>query len=58
MEEELEISVNLQDVLEYIRSEEFINFLFNTTDISTGLFIQQVVYKTIEYMVMDENLQT
>lgn len=58
MEEQLEISVNLEDVLNYINSEDFINFIFNTTDIPTGLFIQEVLNKTINYMLTDENIQT
>lgn len=58
MEEQLEITVNLQNVLEYINSEEFMNYLYNTTDISTGLFIQEVVNKTVQYMLQDEDIQT
>lgn len=56
-EEQVTITVNLQDVLDYINSEDFINYIFNTTDISIGLFITETLKKTIEYMLTDAGIQ-
>lgn len=58
MEENLNITVNLQDALEFINSEDFLNYIFNSTDMSIGFFISHVLNKTIEYMLQDnDNLQ-
>ncbi len=52
-ENEYEINVNLQEVLNFIKSETFNNFLLNNTTISNGLFISEVLVQTIQYMMND-----
>ena len=48
-----EINVNLTDALEFVQSELFNDFLLNNTTISNGLFISEVLTKTIRYMIED-----
>lgn len=52
-ENKYEINVNLQEVLNFIKSETFNNFLLNNTTISNGLFISEVLVQTIQYMMND-----
>ena len=54
-EEQVTIQVNLSNVNEYINSDAFKDYLFSTTDISTGVFIIEVLNKTINYMMEDNN---
>ena len=53
IEKEYEININLQDVLDFIRSDKFNLFLLNNTTISNGLFISEVLEQTIKYMTED-----
>ena len=48
-----EINVNLTDALDFVQSELFNDFLLNNTTISNGLFISEVLTKTIRYMIED-----
>ena len=48
-----EINVDLADALEFVQSELFNDFLLNNTTISNGLFISEVLTKTIQYMIED-----
>jgi hypothetical protein len=48
-----EINVDLADALEFVQSELFNDFLLNNTTISNGLFISEVLTKTIRYMIED-----
>lgn len=47
------VNVNLYDVLAFVTSDLFNNFLLNNTTISNGLFISEVLTKTIQYMIED-----
>lgn len=47
------VNVNLRDVLAFVTSDLFNNFLLNNTTISNGLFISEVLTKTIRYMIED-----
>lgn len=49
-----DIQVNLIDVFDFITSDIFNNFLANNTTLSNGLFISEVLTKTIQYMLEDE----
>ena len=45
----MEISINLEDVKEFVESLEFANFLLeNTTEFSTAAFILQILLEKIE----------
>ena len=48
------INVNLTDVLAFVTSDVFNTFLLNNTTLSNGLFISEVLTKTIQYMLEDE----
>ena len=48
-----DIQVNLIDALDFVTSDIFNNFLANNTTISNGLFISEVLTKTIQYMIED-----
>jgi hypothetical protein len=48
------INVNLHDVLTFVTSDLFNNFLLNNTTLSNGLFISEVLTKTIQYMLENE----
>ena len=48
-----DIQVNLIDALDFVTSDIFNNFLANNTTISNGLFISEVLTKTIRYMIED-----
>lgn len=48
------ITIDLLDVLNFIKSEQFNNFLANNTTISNGLFISEILEKTIQYMLNDQ----
>lgn len=48
-----DIQVNLIDALDFVTSDIFNNFLANNTTISNGLFISEVLTKTIQYMIKD-----
>lgn len=48
------ITVDLKDVLNFVTSELFNDFLLNNTTISNGLFISEVLEQTIKYMMEDE----
>ncbi|MBR2247137.1 MAG: hypothetical protein IJ880_08965 [Bacilli bacterium] len=50
---EYNINVNLIDVLAFVTSDLFNTFLLNNTTISNGLFISEVLTKTIRYMIED-----
>lgn len=50
---EYNINVNLIDVLAFVTSDLFNTFLLNNTTISNGLFISEVLTKTIKYMIED-----
>ena len=52
-QEQYQINVNLTDALEFVQSELFNDFLVNNTTISNGLFISEVLTKTIQYMIED-----
>lgn len=51
--QDYDITVNLTDALEFVQSELFNDFLLNNTTISNGLFISEVLTKTIRYMIED-----
>lgn len=50
---EYNINVNLIDVLAFVTSDLFNTFLLNNTTLSNGLFISEVLTKTIRYMIED-----
>ena len=52
-ENKYDITVNLTDVLTFVTSELFNDFLLNHTTISNGLFISEVLVQTIQYMIND-----
>lgn len=52
-EKKYDITINLVEVLEFIKSEVFNTFLMNNTTISNGLFISEVLEQTIKYMIDD-----
>ena len=52
-QEQYQINVNLIDALEFVQSELFNDFLVNNTTISNGLFISEILTKTIQYMIKD-----
>lgn len=54
MENDYEITVNLKDVLNFVESDIFNTFLLNNTTISNGLFISEILSKTIHYMLENE----
>ena len=49
----IKITIDLNDVLSFVNSIEFNTFLKNNTTISNGLFISEVLTKTIQYMMQD-----
>ena len=47
--------INLKDVVDYINSETFNNFLLSTTSYENALFISGVLCQTIDYMLKDNS---
>ena len=53
MDENILIQVNLNDIKTYINNEHFISYISATSDISTALFIYNLLNKTIDHMLLD-----
>lgn len=49
------IEVELSSVIEYVNSEEFNNFLLNTTSFENALFISGILCQTLDYMINDNS---
>ena len=53
--EEIEVTVDLYQVQEFINTDEFLATLTSISNLSISLFIYHLLSKTIEYMINDNN---
>lgn len=53
-EENINLTVNLTDVFNYITSDIFDNILRNSTTVSNYLFIKNILIQTVSHMIEEE----